>query len=174
MSRKRKDYSDAVVMYERGHSINEVAKRHGITRQAMWAILRRRGVTFRSPLRYGSANHFYRHGQSYDERVHAITQTAIAAGRLTPQPCEICGYWGFLADDRRAVHAHHDDYNKPLDVRWLCDGCHRDWHDTHAPIRRACELPVMSHRKIASLGGKACWRNREAALDQVAAARACR
>lgn len=38
------------------------------------------------------------------------------------QPCEICG---------EKAEAHHDDYNKPLDVRWLCFKHHREWHKTH-------------------------------------------
>jgi hypothetical protein len=37
---------------------------------------------------------------------------AVERGDLTRQPCEICG------DPR--TDAHHDDYDKPLDVRWLC------------------------------------------------------
>lgn len=27
-----------------------------------------------------------------------------------------------------AVQAHHDDYDYPLSVRWLCSACHRQWH----------------------------------------------
>ena len=42
--------------------------------------------------------------------------TEIEAGRLTRLPCESCG-----ADK---ADAHHDDYIKPLDVRWLCRACH--------------------------------------------------
>lgn len=38
------------------------------------------------------------------------------------QPCEICG---------EKAEAHHDDYNKPLEVRWLCFKHHREWHKTH-------------------------------------------
>ena len=49
------------------------------------------------------------------------TNHAIKAGRLVRQPCEVCG-----ADDK--VHAHHDDYSKPLDVRWLCPEHHREHH----------------------------------------------
>ena len=45
---------------------------------------------------------------------------AIRDGRLEKYPCEICG------DDK--VHGHHDDYAKPLDVRWLCPTHHVEWH----------------------------------------------
>jgi hypothetical protein len=41
-------------------------------------------------------------------------------GKLIPQPCEAC------ADE--AVQMHHDDYSKPLEVRWLCAPCHRKFH----------------------------------------------
>ena len=37
---------------------------------------------------------------------------ALKTGKLTKGICEVCG------DPK--VHAHHDDYDKPLDVRWLC------------------------------------------------------
>lgn len=42
---------------------------------------------------------------------------------LKRQPCEICGV--------TKAEAHHDDYNKPLEVRWLCFKHHREWHKAH-------------------------------------------
>ena len=30
-----------------------------------------------------------------------------------------------------AVEAHHDDYDQPLNVRWLCAVCHKRWHAEH-------------------------------------------
>lgn len=41
---------------------------------------------------------------------------------LVRKPCEVCG---------EQAEAHHDDYNKPLEVRWLCFKHHREWHKTH-------------------------------------------
>lgn len=46
-------------------------------------------------------------------------QSALGSGRLTRQPCEVG------TGCRGKVQAHHDDYTRPLDVRWLCQGHHR-------------------------------------------------
>lgn len=52
--------------------------------------------------------------------VHIITGNAIRDGVIIKQPCEVCGC--------KDVHAHHDDYAHPLNVRWLCDTHHNEWH----------------------------------------------
>jgi len=57
-------------------------------------------------------------------RSHGIVARAIRAGNLVRQPCEVCGY-------DKNIHAHHDDYAMPLNVRWLCPIHHREWHDEH-------------------------------------------
>lgn len=46
---------------------------------------------------------------------------AIRSGRLIRKPCERCSR-------TTHIHAHHEDYTKPLDVVWLCSGCHGDRH----------------------------------------------
>ncbi len=51
---------------------------------------------------------------------HALVSLALSRGELIRQPCETCG-------EQKAV-AHHDDYERPLDVRWLCASCHMKHH----------------------------------------------
>lgn len=51
--------------------------------------------------------------------VHAVSN-AIRSGKLVRQPCEKCG--------EVKSQAHHDDYSKPLSVRWLCVKHHREHH----------------------------------------------
>ena len=60
------------------------------------------------------------HGTAEHHRARWAVSRAIKAGRLLRQPCEVCG--------EAKVHAHHDDYGKPLDVRWLCPAHHREHH----------------------------------------------
>jgi len=52
---------------------------------------------------------------------HILVGNAIRDGKLIKQACEIC--------ENKKVHAHHDDYSKPLEVRWLCSKCHEQWHE---------------------------------------------
>jgi hypothetical protein len=47
-------------------------------------------------------------------------QMALRYGKIIRQPCEKCG--------AVKVHGHHDDYTKPLDVRWLCQTHHAQHH----------------------------------------------
>jgi hypothetical protein len=56
-------------------------------------------------------------------------QTAIRNGSLVRQPCLICG-------DRQS-EAHHHDYTKPLDVRWLCRHHHVEEHQSMPPCRHS-------------------------------------
>lgn len=51
---------------------------------------------------------------------HILVGNEKRAGRLVPEPCEVCG--------SLEVHAHHDDYSKPLEVRWLCPTHHSEYH----------------------------------------------
>lgn len=51
---------------------------------------------------------------------HWMVFKAKESGKLSSEPCEICG-------SERSV-AHHDDYDKPLNVRWLCQSHHKQWH----------------------------------------------
>lgn len=51
---------------------------------------------------------------------HLAVQRALNAGQLKKEGCEVCGH----AD----VDAHHDRYDNPLGVRWLCRRHHARLH----------------------------------------------
>lgn len=55
---------------------------------------------------------------------HLYVEAAKRVGILTPQSCEVCGV--------EKAEAHHDDYSRPGDVRWLC----RKHHSQHHAQRR--------------------------------------
>lgn len=49
----------------------------------------------------------------------AKARQALRRGQLERQPCEVCG---------EHAEMHHDDYSKPLEVRWLCKRHHAEHH----------------------------------------------
>lgn len=53
-------------------------------------------------------------------KAHSTVARAIKSGKLHRSPCERCG-------DEKSV-AHHEDYDKPLQVVWLCTPCHKQRH----------------------------------------------
>lgn len=53
---------------------------------------------------------------------------AVKMGRIKKDPCEICG--------EIKVDGHHDDYSKPLEVRWLCRLHHNQLHKEQNNDRR--------------------------------------
>jgi len=64
---------------------------------------------------------------SLKARAHTAVQRARNRGDLVnPGVCSEC-------KSDIAVDGHHDDYKKPLDVRWLCMKCHRRWHKDNGP-----------------------------------------
>ena len=49
-----------------------------------------------------------------------LLQCAVRKGMIKRQSCEVCG--------NEKSQGHHDDYFKPLEVRWLCALCHKQYH----------------------------------------------
>lgn len=48
-----------------------------------------------------------------------IVGRALRDGKIKRQPCWVCG---------EKAHAHHPDYDRPLDVVWLCPLHHKQAH----------------------------------------------
>lgn len=66
-------------------------------------------------------------------RARAALARAVKTGKVARAPCEVCGR-------RDAVQAHHDDYNRPLDVHWLCPPHHAEVTMGHVRAQRLVSL----------------------------------
>ncbi len=69
-----------------------------------------------------SLNYLQEYREKYPKKykAHMLVNYAIKSKKLFREPCQMCG--------NNDTHGHHDDYAKPLNVRWLCAEHHREWH----------------------------------------------
>jgi hypothetical protein len=123
-------FASAIQKYEAGMSIAQIAPLFGVSRQSLWASFQRIGLPMRSQKRYGTENHFYRGGNKAQDPAHNKVEKAVIRGSLNrPKKCERCGSEPPpFKDGCSAIQAHHHDYAKPLDVRWLCQKCRHQEH----------------------------------------------
>lgn len=67
-------------------------------------------------------NKRYRFEHPEREAAYRAIYRAVRAGRVTkPTSCQGCG-------KNSEVHAHHQDYQQPLNIVWLCARCHAVHH----------------------------------------------
>lgn len=62
-------------------------------------------------------------------KAHTMVGNQIRAGNIKRMSCEVCG--------AESAHAHHDDYDYPLSIRWLCAAHHCEWHAKNGEARNA-------------------------------------
>jgi len=64
-------------------------------------------------------------------RAYRIVEAALRNGEITrPESCSKCGKTGTIV-------AHHNDYDRPLHIAWLCLSCDRQ---LHADLRRSKKI----------------------------------
>jgi ribosomal protein S27AE len=71
------------------------------------------------------------------ELARNTVSNAIRDGRIVRGPCERCG--------AARVQAHHHDYRKPREVRWLCARCHGAEHAAGNERWRAARVDSILH-----------------------------
>jgi hypothetical protein len=79
----------------------------------------------------------YRERHLVEVKAQSKLRRNITNGNIIkPTKCEQCDREVF---DSIILHAHHDDYSKPLEVRWLCCDCHNMAHGKEK-IKREWEV----------------------------------
>ena len=74
--------------------------------------------------------------QKYHEEKHLEYEARYKANYAVPlgSECYICG-------SKEGLERHHPDYNKPLDIRTICRGCHVQLHKGNIRLGRWGDTP---------------------------------
>ncbi len=109
---------------------NRFKKRRGILGEALKERERIRYWNHRDVMLERNRQTYRRHGKKppdpLKEKARQITKYAVKVGHITRRPCEVCS--------STKVEVHHPDYNKPLEIMWLCKKHHAEWHRLNKAI----------------------------------------
>ncbi len=111
-------YDEVAQMRVAGLTMAEIGRKTGFSLRNIQSALITRGIP--------TSNRKSNPTLIEHRRPRMIVAAALGDGRLQRQSCEACG--------SKKSEAHHDDYNRPLDVRWLCRKHHFEWHKSNSPI----------------------------------------
>lgn len=75
---------------------------------------------------HAKARKKYSESNMIKKAASTMVGNAVRDKKIIKSPCEICG-------SKYRIHGHHDDYSKPLSVRWLCSKHHSQWHKENGP-----------------------------------------
>lgn len=77
-------------------------------------------------------------GMTKQRRARLMIRRNIKIGKLQRGICSICGV--------KDAQAHHPDYDKPLEIQWLCKPCHFKLHYPFpSNMRRLEDLKTKPH-----------------------------
>jgi hypothetical protein len=123
------------------NAVKYLAKPETKARIRAWAV----SVTNRSRRREYNQRTWRSRKDKLASRKKALR--ALRSGRIDKQPCEICG--------SIEAEMHHEDYSKPLEVKWLCRRHHRqrDYEMRHGKgywhgLARNCTLGCPSRQFV--------------------------
>lgn len=109
----------------------------------------------------------YKHPHA--DAVQHKTRRAIKSGRLIkPSACSKCGRTD------KPIQAHHADYEKPLDVTWLCTGCHADIHNGEKYGRSITVEPIVLTSLVSEQDQKNLLKVTKCSIEREERARICR
>lgn len=78
-------------------------------------------------------------GEAQKTKARGQIAYKIKKGKIVrPNHCETCGI-------ECKPYAHHDDYEKPLDVRWLCQSCDRAAHRQQKEAQAKMTIEYNTH-----------------------------
>ena len=96
----------------------------GADRDADFLLLQQPQSRFEGLNRFSVSNRnvaFLLENKMADRQASMLLRQAVKRGEVTkPKKCERCGKFTI----QQSLSGHHNDYSKPLDVKWLCKSCH--------------------------------------------------
>lgn len=88
--------------------------------------------------------------QRFKDRARAYANAYKRRGKIAACPCEKCG--------SARSQMHHENYNDPLDVIWLCRPCHLRLHKAAKVEREREEIAQIVHGSLTQIPGKTLRR----------------